>query len=114
MTRSSVTRRRLRKSFNKGDLKEVVEDEEPRHVEAIHYALLADIRVGKKDLWKHQIRGKMLANYNFWNMKRKEGLNPRMRSSLITTYNVLLGGQISSMEIQFLHVKTVKCWWMRG
>ena len=50
MIHSSETRKPLRVNFGRGGLKKIVEEEDARHVEAMHYAASAGIRVGKENL----------------------------------------------------------------
>ena len=50
MIHSSETRKPLRPNFGRGGLKRIVEEEEARHVEAMHYAASAGIRVGRENL----------------------------------------------------------------
>ena len=50
MTHSSETRKPLRANFGRGGLKKIVEEEDARHVEAMHYAASAEIRVGRENL----------------------------------------------------------------
>jgi hypothetical protein len=50
MIHSSETRKPLRVNFGKGGMKKIVEMEDGRHVEAIHYASSAGISVGRENL----------------------------------------------------------------
>jgi hypothetical protein len=50
MIHSSETRKPLRVNFGRGGMKKIVEMEDGRHVEAIHYASSAGISVGRENL----------------------------------------------------------------
>ena len=50
MIHSSETRKPLRVNFGRGGLKKIIEEEDARHVEAMHYAASAGIRVGRENL----------------------------------------------------------------
>jgi hypothetical protein len=47
---SNETRKPLRVNFGRGGMKKIVEEEDARHVDAMHYAATAGIRVGRENL----------------------------------------------------------------
>jgi hypothetical protein len=50
MIYSNETRKPLWVNFRKGEMKKIIEQEDTQHVDAMHYAAIAGIRVGRENL----------------------------------------------------------------